>query len=71
MRNILQPIKRRTANWIGHVLHRDFLCKHITEGKREGGIEVIGKLKEEAVGHTLWRNDFERGCRPLVRLTTE
>jgi hypothetical protein len=29
-------IKRRKANWIGHILHRNYLLKHVTEGKREG-----------------------------------
>jgi hypothetical protein len=57
-RNILQPIKIRKANWIGHVLHRNFLRKHITEGKKEGRIEVMGNLKGEEVDHTLSRNGF-------------
>jgi hypothetical protein len=52
-------------------LHRNFLQKHITEGKRDRRIEVMGKLREEAVGYTLWRSGFERGCGPVLRLTTE
>ena len=39
-RNILHTIKRRKANWIGHILCRNCLLKHTTEGNREGGIEV-------------------------------
>jgi hypothetical protein len=35
-RNILHTIKRRKANWIGHILHRNRLLKHITEGTIEG-----------------------------------
>jgi len=35
-RNILQTVKRRKANWIGHILCRNCLLKHVTEGKREG-----------------------------------
>jgi len=27
-RNILLTIKRRKANWFGHILRRDFLIKH-------------------------------------------
>jgi hypothetical protein len=30
-RNILQTIKRRKANWIGHILHRNCLPKHVIE----------------------------------------
>jgi hypothetical protein len=35
-RNILQIIKRRKANWIGHILCRNCLLKHVIEGKMEG-----------------------------------
>jgi hypothetical protein len=35
-RNIVHTIKRRKANWIGHILHRNCLLTHITEGKAEG-----------------------------------
>jgi hypothetical protein len=39
-RNILHKIKRRKANWIGHILRRNCLLKHVVEGKIEGRIEV-------------------------------
>jgi hypothetical protein len=42
-RNIVHTIKRRKANWIGHVLCRNCLLKHIIEGKIEGMIEVPGR----------------------------
>jgi hypothetical protein len=42
-RNILQTIKRRKANWIGHVWRRNCLIKHLIEGKIEGRIEVKGR----------------------------
>jgi hypothetical protein len=32
-RHILHTIKRRKANWIGHILHRNCLLKHVIEGK--------------------------------------
>jgi hypothetical protein len=35
-RNILHTIKGRKANWIGHILRRNFLLKHVIEGKLEG-----------------------------------
>jgi hypothetical protein len=41
-RNILQTIKRRKANWTGHILHWNCRLKHITEGKIEGRTEVMG-----------------------------
>jgi hypothetical protein len=42
-RNILHTIKRRNANWIGHILHRNCLLKHVIEGKLEGRIEMTGR----------------------------
>jgi hypothetical protein len=35
-RNILQTIKRRKGNCIGHILRRNCLIKHVIEGKIEG-----------------------------------
>jgi hypothetical protein len=43
-RNIVHTIKRRKANWIGHILRRKCLLKHVIEGKLEGRIEVKGRL---------------------------
>jgi hypothetical protein len=40
-RNILCTIKRRKANWIGHILRWNCLLKHITEGKIDGRIAVM------------------------------
>ena len=42
-RNILHTIKRRKANWIGHILRRNYLLKHVIEGKLEGRIEMTGR----------------------------
>jgi hypothetical protein len=68
-RNIVYKIKGRTANWIGHTLHRICLLKHFVEGKIEGPerrrrrrqqllnylMETKGfwKSKEEALDHSL------------------
>jgi hypothetical protein len=41
-RNIIYTIERRKANWIGHILCRNCLLKHVIEGKM-GGIEVMGR----------------------------
>jgi hypothetical protein len=43
VRNILHTVKMRKANWIGHILYRDCLLKHVIEGKREGRLEVTGR----------------------------
>ena len=37
--------KKNKANWIGHILRRNCLLKHITEGKKEVRIEVKTKKK--------------------------
>jgi hypothetical protein len=42
-RNILRTIKRRQANWIGHILRRNCLLKQVIEGKLEGRIEITGR----------------------------
>jgi hypothetical protein len=36
-------IKRRKAKWIGHILRRNCLLKHIIEGNIEIRIEVTGR----------------------------
>jgi hypothetical protein len=35
-RNTLHTEKRRKANWIGYILCRNCLMKHVVEGKVEG-----------------------------------
>jgi hypothetical protein len=42
-RNIVHTIKRRKANWIGHILRGNCLLKHVIEGKLEGRIEITGR----------------------------
>jgi hypothetical protein len=42
-RNILHEINKRKANWIGHILRRNFLLKQVIERKIKGGIEVTGR----------------------------
>ena len=82
-RNIPHEIRKRKANWIGHILRRNCLL--------QGGIEVTGRqgrrrrkllddlkerrgyphLKEEALDGTMWRARFGRGFGPVVRQTTK
>jgi hypothetical protein len=81
-RNILQEIRKRKANWIGHILRRGCLLKQVIEGKIQGQIEVTRRrkkllddledrrgyshLKEEALDCIKWRNRFGGGCGPVV-----
>jgi hypothetical protein len=36
LHGVKDAIKRRKANWIGHILRRNCHLKHVTEGKTEG-----------------------------------
>ena len=40
-RNSLHEIRKRKANWIGHILRRNCLLQQVIEGKIKGQIEVI------------------------------
>jgi hypothetical protein len=42
-RNILHEIRKRKANWIGHILRRNYLLQWVIEGKIQEGIEVTGR----------------------------
>jgi hypothetical protein len=42
-RNKLHTTKRRKANWIGHILRRNCILKHVIEGKLEGRMEMTGR----------------------------
>jgi hypothetical protein len=78
-RNILHEIRKRKANWIGYILHRNYLLKHVIEDKIKGkkllddlkNRRGYSHLKEEALDRTMWRNRFGRGFGPVVRQNTE
>jgi len=38
-------MKRRKANWIGHIVRGNCFLKHVIEGKIEGRIEVMGRRR--------------------------
>ena len=42
-RNIIHEIRKRKANWIGHLWRRNCILKQVIEGKIKGGIEVTGR----------------------------
>ena len=45
-RNILHEIRKRKANWIGHILRRKCLLQQVIEGKIKGQIEVTRRRKK-------------------------
>ena len=55
-RYIVQTIRRK-ANWIGHILCRNCLLKHVIEGKIEEGIKVTGRRGRR---HKKLQGDFEK-----------
>jgi hypothetical protein len=75
-RNIMRVTKCRMADWIGHILRRNWLLKQITEGNTEGtkGREqrrkqLLDELKErikylnfkkERLDRNVWRTGFGR-----------
>jgi hypothetical protein len=77
-RNIVDTIKRRKANWIGHILRRNCLLKHVIEGKLEGTRrrgrrreQLLGdwNWKEEAIAFTLLKNLLWEGAVDVARQT--
>ena len=44
-RNILHEIRKRKANWIGHIFRRNCLLKQVIEGKVKGELEVTRRRR--------------------------
>jgi len=44
--NILHKLDKRKANLTGHILHRNCLLKHVTDGNVKGRIKVTGTRKK-------------------------
>jgi hypothetical protein len=42
-RNLLHEIRKRKANWLGHILRRKCLLQRVDEGKIQGEIRVAGR----------------------------
>ena len=42
-RNILLTVKRKKADWICHILRRNFFLKYVIDGKVKGKTEVTGR----------------------------
>jgi hypothetical protein len=46
-RNILHEIRKRKANWIGHILRRNCLLQRVTEGKIKWGDRSDRKTRKK------------------------
>jgi hypothetical protein len=40
--NIKCTMKRKKDNWVGHILRRNYLLRHVVEGKIGEKIEMMG-----------------------------
>jgi hypothetical protein len=65
-RNILHEIRKRKANWIGHILRRNCLLKQVIEGKIGEGIEVTrrrGRRRKKLLDDLKDRRGYSSWCR--------
>ena len=46
-RNILREIRKRKANWIGHILRRNCLLQRVAEGKIQEGDRSDRKTRKK------------------------
>jgi len=84
-RDTVCTLKRRSSNWIGHILRRNRLLKHVTEGKIQGARRRRGRkqllndlqekrsyrnLEQEAPPSHSLETRFGRGYGPVARQTT-
>jgi len=66
-RNLVRTIKRRKANWIGHLLQRNRLLEHPIEGRSDGKTrkrrkELPDDLKEKRGYWKLKRGSTRTQC---------
>ena len=60
-RNILHEIRKRKANWIGHILRRNCLLQRVIEGQIQRGIEVRrrrGKRRRKLLDYVMERRGY-------------
>ena len=60
-RNILHEIRKRKANWIGHILRRNCLLKQVIEGKIKGEMEVTrrrGRRRKKLLDDLKYRRGY-------------
>ena len=66
-RNILREIRKRKADWIGHILRRNCLLKQVIEGKVKGEMDVTrrrGRRRKKLLddlkdrrGYSYWKQE--------------
>ena len=60
-RNTLHEIRKRKANWIGHILRRNCLPKQVIEGKINGEMEEArrrGRRRKKLLGDLKYRRGY-------------
>jgi len=60
-RNILHEIRKRKANWIGHILSRNCLLKQVIEGKIKRDMEVArrrGRRRKKLLDDVMDRRGY-------------
>jgi hypothetical protein len=73
-KNVVHTVKQRRADWIGHILRKNCLLRHVIQGKIEGTggrgrrrkqllvdtkeLRECWKLKEKTLDRALWRACF-------------
>ena len=61
--NILREIRKRKANWIGHILRRNCLLKQVIEGKLKGEMDVTrrrGRRRKKLLDDLKDRRGYSR-----------
>jgi hypothetical protein len=60
-RNVLHEIRKRKANWIGHILRRNCLLEQVIERKIKGQIEVTrrrGRRRKKLLDNLKERREY-------------
>jgi hypothetical protein len=53
-RNILHEIRKRKANWIGHILRSNCLLQQVIEVMIKGEIKVKGRIGKDARSYWIY-----------------
>ena len=57
-KKILHEIRKRKANWLGHILRRNCLPQRVIKGKIKGGIEVTGRRHRKLLDDLMERRRY-------------
>ena len=73
-RNILHEIRKRKANWIGHILRRNCLLKQVIEGKTKAEMEVTrrrGRRRKKLLDDLKYRKGYSEGGSSISQYVEE